>query len=265
MRMRGKVVLVTGSTRGIGKGIAHCCAEEGAHVVVHGRSAERGEAVVNDIRKTGGEAIFLAADIGREEEVRGLIEKIVKHYGRLTTLINNAAPLDLIGSGQDHAVDAHNVEAWEKILRLCLTSVMVASKYAIPEIRQAGGGSIIHIGSGSVHAGNMDIDAYMASKSALVGLTRSMAAEYARDGIRVNCLHPGFFTGDDPEQRTMEPYASIFLGSQLLRYWGETEDIGWACVWLASDEGKFVTGTNIPVDGGQSIKSPIKPLFRTEE
>lgn len=265
MRMSGKVAIVTGSTRGIGKGIAHCCAREGARVVVTGRSVERGEAVVADIKRQGGEAVFIRADIGREEEVRGLIEEAVRHHGRLTTLINNAASLDLIAGGMDHAVDKHDTESWEKILRLCLTSVMWASKYAIPEIRKAGGGSIIHVGSGSIHAGNMDIDAYMAAKSALVGLTRSMAAEYARDAIRVNCLHPGFFTGDDPEQRTIEPYASIFLNSQLLRRWGETEDMGWACVWLASDEGRFVTGTNIPIDGGQSVKSPIKPLFREED
>jgi 3-oxoacyl-[acyl-carrier protein] reductase len=264
MRMAGKVVIVTGSTRGIGKGIARCCAQAGAQVIVTGRSQERGEAVVEGIQKSGGEASFIRADLGEEDEVRALIEQTVKRYGKLTTLINNAASTDLIINEQDHAVDKHNTQAWEKILRICLTAVMWSSKYAIPMIRQAGGGSIIHIGSAIVYSGGEDEDAYMAAKSALIGLTRSMAAEYACDNITVNCLHPGFFAGDYEDLKTKEPFASTFRKAQLAKQWGEPEDMGWACVWLASNEGKFVTGTNIPIDGGMSIKSPVARLFGEE-
>ena len=264
MRMADNVAIVTGATRGIGKGIAYCLAKEGAKVVVTGRSAERGEAVVSNIKAKGGEAFFIRGDIGSEDDVRSLIEQAVKRYGKLNTLINNAAPTDMIINEMDKAIDQLPTKNWEDVMRVSLTSVFWASKYAVPEIKKAGGGAIIHIGSAVAYYGQEGEAAYTAAKGAMAALTRSMAADYGRYAIRVNTLHPGFFAGDYTDLKTTEPFASVFKKAQLVPQWGEPEDIGWACVWLASGEGKFVTGVNIPIDGGMTAKSPVEPLFGEE-
>ncbi len=262
MRLEGQVAIVTGATKGIGRIIAAALATEGAKVVVTGRTAKRGEEVVAGIRANGAEAMFVQADVGDEDSAKLVIQQTLVAYGTLTTLVNNAAPTDLLQRGD--MVGEVALDDWNAVLRVALTGAMLMSKYAIPHLAAAGGGTIVNISSDAGARATVGFSPYCAAKAGLNALTRSIALEYAPVNIRSNAIQVGQIL---PPQAVEFVSSDPVLGPRLraahpLRL-GRREDIAAAVVYLASEDASFVTGTTIPVDGGASVMTNLlaKELF----
>jgi len=261
-RLRERVAVVTGSTRGIGRATAKRFAEEGAKVVVTGRSDDDGLEVEREIRDAGGDATFVHTDLAREDDVIAMVAAAVERYGKLTTLVNNAAPTELMGPGRaDRRVTELENDAWDSIMLVALKAVVWACKYAIPEIARAGGGTIVNISSAASLLGTPGLDTYTAAKGALNTLTRSMAVEYAADGIRSNCIVAGMVLTSEGAFKMMEdPVIGGATRAMHLTRLGLPEDIANAALFLASDESAFVTGAVIPVDGGVTARMPVPDI-----
>jgi NAD(P)-dependent dehydrogenase (short-subunit alcohol dehydrogenase family) len=247
VRLEGKVALVSGSTRGIGRSIAQMFASEGAKVAVTGRTVERGQKVVDLITGEGGEAEFFALDVTQEESVASVIDQVVERFGSLTTLVNNAAPTVEVGSNIKPLVDV-TTEEWELILRSALTgNVFWSCKYGIPRLAAAGGGSIINISSGQSVIGMGGFAAYAAAKGGMNSLTRAIAVEAAPDNIRCNTIVVGRVVAKGDAGAGITPGSLTRLGAP--------NDIGYAATYLASDESAFVTGSILTADGGFTINA----------
>ncbi|MGQ0805572.1 MAG: SDR family NAD(P)-dependent oxidoreductase [Actinomycetota bacterium] len=261
-RLAGKVALITGSTRGIGRATAVRFAEEGAAVVVTGRSTDLGAEVEREIRGAGADAIYVPMDVGNEEDVRAAVAAGVDRYGRLTTLVNNAAPTEIMGPGkQDRGVTDLENEGWDAILRVALTGVFWACKHAIPALIEAGGGSVLNISSGASVLGVPGLDAYTAAKGALNSLTRSIAVEYASANVRCNALVVGMvLTGEGAHVMAEDPVLGPAIRAIHLTRLGRPEDIANAALFLSSDEAEFVTGALLPVDGGVTAKMNVPDI-----
>lgn len=247
-RLDGESVLVTGSTSGIGRQAAITCAREGARVAVHGRNAERGTAVVRTITDAGGAAVFLPADLQDEAACTELVEAAAAQLGALTVLVNNAAG----ASGGRSPVGALDTALWERVLRVNLTSVAWLCRAAIPHMRRAGHGSIVNVSSRQAVRASAGLAPYVASKGGLDALTRSIAVDYGREGIRCNALSVGYVE-NERRDAGMTPERRAELEAMHLTRLGRPEDVAWAIVYLASRESEFVTGALLPVDGGGTI------------
>ncbi|MCF7890321.1 glucose 1-dehydrogenase [Candidatus Bipolaricaulota bacterium] len=244
-----KTAIVTGAAKGIGKGIATVFAEEGAQVAVVDVDAEQGNKTAEQLREKGGEATFIEADVSREDQVKEIVEKSVEKYGPVEILVNNA------GIGVYKSVLETSSEDWDRCLEVNLKGVFLCSKYSIPYMQEVGGGSIINLSSVHAFATANETSPYAASKGGIAALTRSLAIDYASDGIRVNAICPGwiltplirsiFESADNPEKMQQE-----VTERQLLGRLGTPEDVGKAARYLASEEASFVTGSMQFVDGG---------------
>jgi meso-butanediol dehydrogenase / (S,S)-butanediol dehydrogenase / diacetyl reductase len=256
MRLEGKVAIVTGATKGIGRIIAAALAAEGAKVVVAGRTAKRGEEVAANIRAAGGQAVFVQADVGDEASTRQIVQAAVDEFGSLTTLVNNAAPTHLLQDGRFLAdVD---LELWDGVLRVALTGSMLMAKFAIPHLAAAGGGTIVNISSDAAVRASAGLAAYCASKAALNALTRSIAVEYAPQNIRANSIQVGQILPPQAiEFVTSDPLMGPKLEAAHRLRLGRREDIAGGVVYLASDEASFVTGTTLVIDGGASAMTNL--------
>ncbi len=252
MRLADKVAIVTGSTAGIGKGSAELFAREGAKVVVSGRTVDAGEQVVAGIRASGGEAIFVKADVSQAADVQRLVKETVSAYGKLDVLFNNA------GTGSKGLTADESEESWDRCITINLKSVFLGIKYAVPEMVKNGGGSIVSNASmWGVTASHRCAGSYVASKAAIIGLTKKAALDYAKQRIRVNCISPGDigFVGmeNDENYWTRPDIVEDFETRQPYPHMGTPEDCAYAALYLASDESAFVTGTNLVLDGGMTI------------
>ncbi|HVV08069.1 SDR family NAD(P)-dependent oxidoreductase [Amycolatopsis sp.] len=244
--MAGKVALVSGSTRGIGRSIAEHLAGQGASVVVTGRTVEKGEKVVSRIREAGGTAEFLRLDVTDEANVREVIEETVRRFGSLTTLINNAAPTEVVAGTVKDVAD-YTTEEWNKVLVGTLTgNVFWASKYAWPHLSAAPGAAIVNISSGQAIAGFKGFGAYGAAKAGVTSLTRTLAVEGAPHGIRANSVLVGRVVSGRGD-------SGHHTGGGRLTRIGNPMDIAYAVAYLASDQAEFVTGAQLTADGGFSI------------
>ncbi len=243
----GKVVLVTGGTSGIGRVTAIAFAKAGAKVVLSGRREAEGAAVVQEIKKAGGTAQFVRADVAKEEDVKRLVEGTVAAFGRLDIAFNNAG---VEWTGELAKVTEAD---YRKVFDINVWGVLTSMKYEIPAMLRNGGGSIINTSSVAGHNGMAGVSVYIASKHAVEGLTKSAALEFARQGIRVNAVAPAaiatemidrFVGGADTEAgrglANMHPIGRL----------GRSEEIAAAVLYLASDAASFVTGTSLAVDGG---------------
>jgi NAD(P)-dependent dehydrogenase (short-subunit alcohol dehydrogenase family) len=245
MRLEGKVAIVTGSTRGIGRTIAEVFAREGAKVAVTGRTVERGHKVVNIIKEAGGEAEYFPLDVTREESVAQVMDAVADRFGSLTTLVNNAAPTIEVGTNIKRLVE-NTTEEWELILRSALTgNVFWACKYGVPHLVDAGGGSIVNISSGQSIVGIGGFAAYAAAKGGMNAITRTLAVEEAPHSIRCNTIVVGrvLSKGDSGEGVTPGTLTRL----------GRPEDIAYTATFLASDESAFITGSMVTADGGYTI------------
>ncbi len=248
MKLKEKVAIVTGGSKGIGWGVATVFSQEGAKVAVVARNVQEGELTVEEIRQKGGEAIFVRCDVSNEENVKKMVQATLDTYGQIDILVNNA------GVGVYKSVLETTSEEWDRCLDIDLKGVFLCSKYVIPHMQTAGKGAIINMSSVHSHATVNGAAPYAASKGGITALTRNMAIDYGPT-IRVNTVSPGwvltplikqlFSNYDDPaqQQRVVEQ-------RQVMKRIGTPEDIGYAAAFLASEEASFITGTELFVDGG---------------
>ena len=250
-RLEGKVAIVTGSNRGIGKGIAVALAKEGCKVVINSyREDEEAKKTVEEIKKLGSDAVFIKANVTREIDVRDLIENAVKKYGRLDILVNNAG---ILVSG---TVVTLTEKDWNRQMDVNLKGVFLCSKYAVQQmLKQGKGGRIINIGSIAGLVGFPGISAYCASKGGITEMTREMALDYAKYGITVNAIDPGVIV-TDMTKGMLDDAATrkMLLENTPIGRFGQPEDIGNAAAFLALDESSFITGHNLVVDGGWTAR-----------
>ncbi len=260
-RLYGKVALVTGSNRGIGRGIAKMFASEGAAVVVTGRNEELGRAVVHEIVEMGGRAVSLPADISDEASVERLVAGTVDTFGGLDVLVNNAAPLeDVARAGSPVATS--DTASTEHILRVALLGPYFAIKHAVPHMQAAGGGSIVNISSTATITGLAGQPAYSMAKGGLNALTVNVAYDYG-PSIRCNAILAGMVnsgTGRRTAEFNADPAWKAAQGAMHVTRAGEVDDIAALATFLAADAG-YITGALMVADGGATIKTnmPIIP------
>ena len=246
MRLAGKVALVSGAAGGMGASEATIFAREGAKVVVGDVLEAEGKRVVDTIIGAGGQARFVKLDVTREDDWKAAVGAAISAFGKLDVLVNNA------GISGTFDPDTMSVSAWDKLMDVNAKGVFLGMKYGIPEIQKAGGGSIINISSISGFVGQTGIHmAYNASKGAVRLMTKSAAVQYARDGIRVNSVHPGMLPPMRSSKGSADPaWRTKMINAVPLKREGKVEEVAHAVLFLASDEASYITGTEIVVDGG---------------
>jgi 3-oxoacyl-[acyl-carrier protein] reductase len=254
MRLSGKVALITGGTRGIGRTLVNRFAEAGASVVFTGRSKEAGLEVEKEAAERGLAVRFAHGSADSESDVERAVETAVREFGSLTTIVNNAAATHLTGPGKpDTRVTDITTEVFDEIIRVGLYGTFWACKYGIPHLREAGGGAIINISAASSTLAITGRPAYQASKGAINSLTRQVAVDYGADNIRSNAIIVGFTDTGGVELRKMianEAFIEPVRKNVMLPRLGRSDDIANGAIFLASKEGEFVTGVLLPVDGG---------------
>jgi NAD(P)-dependent dehydrogenase (short-subunit alcohol dehydrogenase family) len=251
MRLKDKVAIVTGGGAGIGEAIALKYAQEGARVVVAEINPDRGQSTLQAIHKLGGEGLFAQTDVSSEDQVKEMVRTTVERFGRIDILVNNAAIL--ITHGETRAHELTN-EVWDRTINTNLRGYWMCAKYVIPYMLSQGGGTIIFIASRTGIRGFPGLAAYSASKGGVFALMRSMAADYARDGIHVNAIVPGTMDTpmnaeefSDPEAR--KKYIPRIPAGRL----GVATDIAGMATLLATEEASFCIGGVYMVDGGADL------------
>lgn len=251
MKLREKVVVVTGGASGIGLATARLLAEEGARVII--ADVQDAKTEVDDIMKRGGNALFVPTDVSDEIQVKLLFQKTIQTFERFHVLVNNA------GIALAKTVPQTTEAEWDRLMGVNLKGVFLCSKEALSFFRLWGGGVIVNVASELGLVGGSEIAAYCASKGGVVQLTKAMAIDHAREGIRVNCVCPGpvetpllnyiFASAPDPEAERSSSLRSVPLGR-----FGYPEEIARVILFLASDDSSFMTGAAVAVDGGWSAR-----------
>ena len=257
-RLNEKVVLVVGSTMGIGQAIAACAAAEGARVVVSGRSEDKGRAVVDEIAAAGGEAVYARVDVTDPPSIEAAVRTAVDRFGRLDGLVNNVAGMGL--NRIDQRITELSLEDWNLILATDLTSAFLGMKYGIRAMLEGGrGGAVVNIASEAGLRGMNGLEGYTASKGAIVAMTRSVASYYSRYAVRCNALAVGFVDtgGDRLQELKNDP---VFFGEiqrHHLGHVGQPHEVAAAAVFLLSDDAAYISGTTLPVDAGAAAASHV--------
>ncbi len=250
-RLNGKVVLISGGARGQGAVEARLFAREGAKVAIGDLLDTEGKQVEADINESGGDCLFVHLDVTSEEDWLHAVESTVAQFGKLDVLVNNAG----IGStrgpdGQRVSIENLTEAQWDRVMDVNAKGVFLGTKYAIPEMRKVGGGSIINISSIAGLVGGTTA-AYGASKGAVRIFTKSTAIQYAKEGIRANSVHPGVIETDmTADMLNDDAGRQASLARHPIGRLGTSEDVAYGVLYLATDESSFVTGSELVIDGG---------------
>lgn len=249
-RLNGKVAIITGASTGMGAYEAELFAREGAKVVATDIQEEALKDNVERIKKNGGEIIWIKHDVSLEDSWKSVIDITIETYGQIDILINNA------GVPSKHkGILKVTLEEWNSTMSVNATGVYLGMKSVINEMIKSGGGSIVNISSIAGIVGSSSSTAYTATKGAVRSLTKNVAIDYAKNKIRVNSVHPGFIaTPMVKEQLNNNERRAFIESSTPLPYLGKPEDVAYGVLYLASDEAKFVTGTELVIDGGYIAK-----------
>jgi NAD(P)-dependent dehydrogenase (short-subunit alcohol dehydrogenase family) len=249
MRLKDKVAVVTGSASGIGRGTAKVLAKEGARVVGADIDAEGGNQTAEEIRAAGGQSLFVKTDVTQSQQMKNLVEQAVRSFGGIDVLFSN------VGVVIGNAVVDVSEEEWDTVMNVNLKSMYLACKYCIPEMLKRGKGSIILTSSANGLLAEPCLATYCATKGAIIGLTRSIATDYGKDNIRVNCICPTYTRTPLVEKwidSGMDPNLTWDKVNRLhvLNRISEVEEVAHAVLFLASDESSIVTGSSMVIDGG---------------
>lgn len=243
--LSGRVALITGGSKGLGKAMARQLAEAGADVVISSRHADELEAALQEILDgTSVRGAFFTADMTRREEVAQLAQAALQEMGRVDILINNA------GSNLPEAIDQVSDENWDTIIELNLTSCMALTRALVPHMKERKWGRVIYISSIMAFGSKVGRSSYSATKAALVGMTRTNALELGPYGITVNCLAPGPFLTELPMQLLSDEEKKVFAERTALGRWGDPRELAGSALLMASEAGSYITGTTLIVDGG---------------
>ena len=255
-RVQGKTCIVTGGAVGIGHACVQRLAEEGAAVAVFDRMDGEGQALADAITHDGGNARYWHVDVTREADVARAIDEVADHFGGVDVLVNNAGI-----SGSTKLTHEISEAEWDLVQAVNVKGVLFCCKHAIPHMRRAGGGSIVNLSSIYGLVGAPDVPAYHASKGAVRLMSKTDAMSYAPDRIRVNSVHPGYIWTPMVEHHLQASGATDIDAARAevgrlhpLGHMGDADDIAWGVVYLASDESKFVTGSELVIDGGYSAR-----------
>ena len=252
MRFERKTVLITGAGVGIGRAAAVSFAREGAQVAVNSLTPENGEETLRRVLEQGTEAIYIQGDVSVDQDAKLMVSRTVERFGKIDVLVNNAG---IVIPGR---VETMTEDDWDRTMNVNVKGVFLVSKYAVAAMLVSGGGVIVHNASVAALKGLKDRAAYTASKGAVLALTKSMAADYLQDNIRVNCICPGTTDTpslerriqefDDPSQARRE-----FIARQPMGRLGRDEEIAEAILFAASDAAGFMNGATVCIDGGMTI------------
>lgn len=251
MKLKDMVAIITGSSKGIGLGCALVFSREGAKVVITSRHRNEGQKIADRINSEGGNAVYLQTDVSKSESVKKMVEETVKEFGKIDILINNAA------YHISKNVEETTEEEWDFIIDTNLKSVFLCSKYCIPYLRKTKG-AIVNMSSMVGLVGQGNAGAYSATKGGIIAMTKGMALDFAKDGIRVNCICPGWIETPlvedwfSQQKDTKKAREYIYSVHPLGRI-GTIEECGYAALYLVSNESSFVTGIALPIDGGVTL------------
>jgi NAD(P)-dependent dehydrogenase (short-subunit alcohol dehydrogenase family) len=255
-RVGNKVCIVTGAALGIGNACARRLAEEGARLALFDLDDQTGTALAAELQATGAEARYWHVDVSSERAVQGAIDAVAAHFGAVHVLVNNAGI-----AGANKPTHEISEEEWDRVQAINVKGVFFCTKHAIPHLRKAQGGSIINLSSIYGLVGAADLPPYHASKGAVTLMTKTDALFYASDRIRVNSVHPGFIWTPLVDAHLRASGATDIDAARRevdqlhpLGHMGEPDDIAWGVIYLASDESKFVTGSELLIDGGYTAR-----------
>jgi NAD(P)-dependent dehydrogenase (short-subunit alcohol dehydrogenase family) len=249
-RFNAKVVLITGSSSGIGRGAALSFAAQGAKVVLASRSEQANQEILDEIKKNGGSAIFVKADMTKTEDIANMVKRTIAEYGRLDIAVNNAG----VEGTPDVKTADYDEQVWDQVIDINLKGVWLSMKYEIPELLKEGGGVIINISSlAGLQGGGAGIG-YHASKFGVVGMTKAAALEYAKENLRVNAVCPAVIETPMAERAfNTDEKRNHAIGFHPVGRFGTVDEVVSTICWLASDEASFITGSAVPVDGGANL------------